>query len=151
MDEKCFAPTCTKKLPVLTRYPTRPFFLFYHSSLSTSSILQQPDFSVLFPCYNQQPKLYLPMLKSSNQMSNIRLAKSDEVLTTRAVLSKFVFSKLYHKANVSFLFIYQWFNDCSDDIRICCLSALDNLNKHYGWQVLKNDSWQTVIQQFFTF
>ncbi|XP_076959020.1 fatty acid amide hydrolase-like [Bidens hawaiensis] len=55
-----------------------------------------------------QSKLYLPMLKPCTQMSNIRLAKSKE-----------------------------WFNDCSDDIRTCCLSALDYLNKCYGWQTVE--------------
>ncbi|MFS8015076.1 putative fatty acid amide hydrolase [Helianthus anomalus] len=30
-----------------------------------------------------------------------------------------------------------WFNDCSDDIRTCCLSALDNLHKCYGWQTVE--------------
>ncbi|KAJ0450128.1 putative fatty acid amide hydrolase [Helianthus annuus] len=54
------------------------------------------------------PKLYLPMLKPSYQMYNIRLAKSKE-----------------------------WFNDCSDEIRTCCLSALDNLHKCYGWQTVE--------------
>ncbi|PWA34666.1 amidase [Artemisia annua] len=54
------------------------------------------------------PKLYLPILKPLSQMSNIRLAKSKE-----------------------------WFNDCSDDIRICCLSALDNLHKTYGWKTVE--------------
>ncbi|KAL4590472.1 hypothetical protein LXL04_003402 [Taraxacum kok-saghyz] len=60
------------------------------------------------PTMNQQPKLYLPMLKPSNQISSIRLAKSKE-----------------------------WFNDCSDDIRICCLNALDNLYKCYGWPTVE--------------
>ncbi|KAF5763227.1 putative fatty acid amide hydrolase [Helianthus annuus] len=30
-----------------------------------------------------------------------------------------------------------WFNDCSDEIRTCCLSALDNLHKCYGWQTVE--------------
>nr|XP_043613799.1 fatty acid amide hydrolase-like isoform X2 [Erigeron canadensis] len=54
------------------------------------------------------PKLYLPILKPYSQMSSITLAKSKE-----------------------------WFNDCSDDIRISCLSALDNLHTCYGWQTVE--------------
>nr|XP_043609420.1 fatty acid amide hydrolase-like isoform X2 [Erigeron canadensis] len=53
------------------------------------------------------PKLHLPMLKPSN-MSCIRLAKSNE-----------------------------WFNDCSDDIRACCLRALAGLHKVYGWETVE--------------
>ncbi|KAI3707516.1 hypothetical protein L6452_26116 [Arctium lappa] len=55
-----------------------------------------------------QPKLYLPILKPCNQLPSIKLAKSNE-----------------------------WFNDCSDEIRICCLSALDNLHKRYGWETVE--------------
>ncbi|XP_024982467.1 fatty acid amide hydrolase-like isoform X2 [Cynara cardunculus var. scolymus] len=50
------------------------------------------------------PRVHLPMLKPSN-MSRITLAKSNE-----------------------------WFNDCSDDIRACCLHALASLHKSYGWE-----------------
>ncbi|XP_071700884.1 fatty acid amide hydrolase-like [Rutidosis leptorrhynchoides] len=57
---------------------------------------------------NMQPKLYIPMLKPSKQTSSIRLAKYNE-----------------------------WFNDCSDDIRVCCLRALDSLYKCYGWQTVE--------------
>ncbi|KAI3697239.1 hypothetical protein L6452_30110 [Arctium lappa] len=53
------------------------------------------------------PRLHLPILKPSN-MSSIRLAKSNE-----------------------------WFNDCSDDIRTCCLRALASLNKLYGWETVE--------------
>ncbi|KAJ9558735.1 hypothetical protein OSB04_013349 [Centaurea solstitialis] len=53
------------------------------------------------------PRLHLPMLKPSN-MSNIRMAKSNE-----------------------------WFNDCSDDIRACCLRALASLHKLYGWETVE--------------
>ncbi|KAI3523919.1 hypothetical protein L1887_02435 [Cichorium endivia] len=60
------------------------------------------------PTMNQMSKLYLPMLNPSNHISGIKLAKSKE-----------------------------WFNDCSDDIRICCLTALDNLYKSYGWQTVE--------------
>ncbi|KAL7601994.1 fatty acid amide hydrolase isoform X1 [Lactuca sativa] len=74
--------------------------LIVYAAVSGGAEAQQPTM-------NQQPKLYLPMLKPSNQMS-IKLAKSKE-----------------------------WFNDCSDDIRICCLTALDNLYKCYGWQTVE--------------
>ncbi|PWA69414.1 amidase [Artemisia annua] len=53
------------------------------------------------------PKLCLPILKPSN-MPSIRLAKSNE-----------------------------WFNDCSDDIRACCLRALSGLHKVYGWETVE--------------
>ncbi|GJR34697.1 fatty acid amide hydrolase-like protein [Tanacetum coccineum] len=53
------------------------------------------------------PKLCLPLLKPYN-MSSIRLAKSNE-----------------------------WFNDCSDDIRACCLRALASLHKLYGWEIVE--------------
>ncbi|MFS8015096.1 putative fatty acid amide hydrolase [Helianthus anomalus] len=42
-----------------------------------------------------------------------------------------------------------WFNDCSDDIRTCCLSALDNLHKCYGWQPEKFEyrkNWTPLFQ-----
>ncbi|KAM0052501.1 putative fatty acid amide hydrolase [Helianthus debilis subsp. tardiflorus] len=61
------------------------------------------------PHQSPMPRLKLPMLKHSN-MSNIRLANSNE-----------------------------WFNDCSDDIRSCCLKALASLQKLYGWEVFKSD------------
>ncbi|XP_071689919.1 fatty acid amide hydrolase-like isoform X2 [Rutidosis leptorrhynchoides] len=53
------------------------------------------------------PKLHLPVLKPSN-IPTIRMAKSNE-----------------------------WFNDCSDDIRACCLRALASLHKLYGWEVVE--------------
>lgn len=53
------------------------------------------------------PKLHLPLLKPSN-MATIKLAKSNE-----------------------------WFNDCSDDIRACCISALARLHKLYGWEIVE--------------
>ncbi|KAJ8769204.1 hypothetical protein K2173_000979 [Erythroxylum novogranatense] len=55
-----------------------------------------------------QPKLYLPLLKSINRISGIRLARYGE-----------------------------WFNDCRDDIRICCADALDQLRQNYGWQIVE--------------
>ncbi|KAM0052509.1 putative fatty acid amide hydrolase [Helianthus debilis subsp. tardiflorus] len=33
--------------------------------------------------------------------------------------------------------IHQWFNDCSDDIRSCCLKALASLQKLYGWETVE--------------
>ncbi|THG05362.1 hypothetical protein TEA_029549 [Camellia sinensis var. sinensis] len=30
----------------------------------------------------------------------------------------------------------EWFNDCTDDIRVCCSHALDQLHKHYGWETM---------------
>lgn len=32
----------------------------------------------------------------------------------------------------------QWFNDCTDDIRVCCSNALAELYDQYGWKVLLN-------------
>ncbi|KAJ0809792.1 putative fatty acid amide hydrolase [Helianthus annuus] len=59
------------------------------------------------PHQSPMPRLKLPMLKHSS-MSSIRLAKSNE-----------------------------WFNDCSDDIRSCCLKALASLQKLYGWETVE--------------
>uniref|UniRef100_A0A2P2MGE2 Amidase domain-containing protein n=1 Tax=Rhizophora mucronata TaxID=61149 RepID=A0A2P2MGE2_RHIMU len=55
-----------------------------------------------------QPKLYLPMLKSVSTLSSFRMAR-------------------YGK----------WFNDCSDDIRICCSHVLDQLYEMYGWKTVE--------------
>ncbi|KAL4561363.1 hypothetical protein LXL04_033528 [Taraxacum kok-saghyz] len=52
------------------------------------------------------PRLHLSNMNLSN-MSRIRMAKSNE-----------------------------WFNDCSDDIRACCLRALAGLHKLYGWETV---------------
>ncbi|RVX21192.1 Fatty acid amide hydrolase [Vitis vinifera] len=30
-----------------------------------------------------------------------------------------------------------WFNDCSDDIKVCCSQALDKLHEHYGWETVE--------------
>ncbi|XP_076902869.1 fatty acid amide hydrolase-like [Bidens hawaiensis] len=54
------------------------------------------------------PRLKLPILKHSNMSSSIKLAKYDE-----------------------------WFSDCSDDIRSCCLKALASLQKLYGWKTVE--------------
>ncbi|KAF8411766.1 hypothetical protein HHK36_004324 [Tetracentron sinense] len=62
------------------------------------------------------PKLYFPLLKSTNSISNVKLAKYGE-----------------------------WFNDCSDDIKSCCSQALDKLHEHYGWEVLSFNYFSFVI------
>lgn len=54
------------------------------------------------------PNVHLPLLKSPNCISKIKLAKSGE-----------------------------WFNDCSDDIRLCCSNALAQLHKIYGWETIE--------------
>ncbi|XP_044469880.1 fatty acid amide hydrolase isoform X1 [Mangifera indica] len=53
------------------------------------------------------PKVYFPLLKSTIPISDIRLAKYGE-----------------------------WFNDSTNDIRICCSSALDQLCEHYNWKTI---------------
>ncbi|KAJ9536903.1 hypothetical protein OSB04_029636 [Centaurea solstitialis] len=82
--------------------------LIAYAAMSGEAEVHQPTMFSNIPCYNQQPKLYLSMLRPSNQLPCIKLAKSNE-----------------------------WFNDCSDDIRICCLRALDSLNKCYGWETVE--------------
>lgn len=54
------------------------------------------------------PKINFPLLKSSNNSSKIKLAK-------------------YGK----------WFNDCSNDIKLCCTHALNQLHKLYGWETVE--------------
>ncbi|XP_060188025.1 fatty acid amide hydrolase-like isoform X2 [Lycium barbarum] len=54
------------------------------------------------------PKLYFPLLKSPKPLPNIRLAKYGE-----------------------------WFNDCSDEIRVCCCQALTKLHDRYGWKTIE--------------
>ncbi|RDX95133.1 Fatty acid amide hydrolase, partial [Mucuna pruriens] len=54
-------------------------------------------------------KINLPLLPLTKSISDIKLAK-------------------YGK----------WFDDCSDDIRICCSHALSKLQDHYSWKVLQN-------------
>ncbi|KAJ4715190.1 Fatty acid amide hydrolase [Melia azedarach] len=51
------------------------------------------------------PKLYFPMLQSTKSISAIKLAKYAE-----------------------------WFNDSSDDIRVCCSRALDLLCSRFAWK-----------------
>ncbi|XP_054804846.1 fatty acid amide hydrolase-like [Prosopis cineraria] len=31
----------------------------------------------------------------------------------------------------------KWFDDCSDEVRLCCSQALNKLQEHYGWQTLE--------------
>ncbi|XP_052171009.1 fatty acid amide hydrolase-like [Diospyros lotus] len=53
-------------------------------------------------------KVHFPLLKSPNCISDIKFAKYGE-----------------------------WFNDCTDEIRICCSNALNQLDEHYGWKTLE--------------
>ncbi|XP_055825645.1 fatty acid amide hydrolase-like isoform X2 [Solanum dulcamara] len=55
-----------------------------------------------------QPKPCFPLLKSPKPIPNIRLAKYEE-----------------------------WFNDCSDEIRVCCSRALAKLHHNYGWETIQ--------------
>ncbi|XP_027078418.1 fatty acid amide hydrolase isoform X2 [Coffea arabica] len=54
------------------------------------------------------PKVYFPLLKAPESRSDIKLAKYGE-----------------------------WFNDCTDDIRVCCSKALDKLFDLYGWKTIE--------------
>ncbi|XVF14753.1 hypothetical protein REPUB_Repub09cG0089100 [Reevesia pubescens] len=54
------------------------------------------------------PKVHFPLLNSTNPISNIKFAKYGE-----------------------------WFNDCSDEIRICCSNALHLLCEHYKWKTVE--------------
>lgn len=53
------------------------------------------------------PKVYFPLLKSATSISAIKLAKYDA-----------------------------WFNDCSNEIRLCCSGAVDKLCERYGWKTV---------------
>ncbi|KAL3324032.1 hypothetical protein AABB24_038281, partial [Solanum stoloniferum] len=55
-----------------------------------------------------QPKLCFPLLKSPKPIPNIRLAKYGE-----------------------------WFNDCNEEIRVCCSRALEKLQDNYGWETIE--------------
>ncbi|XP_073226624.1 fatty acid amide hydrolase-like isoform X2 [Cicer arietinum] len=52
-------------------------------------------------------KINLPLLSLTKSISNIKLAKYDK-----------------------------WFDDCSDDVRICCSHALSKLQGCYGWKIV---------------
>ncbi|XP_022741594.1 fatty acid amide hydrolase-like [Durio zibethinus] len=54
------------------------------------------------------PKVHFPLLNSTNPISNIKLAKYGE-----------------------------WFNDCCDEIRICCSNALQLLCERYKWKTVE--------------
>ncbi|GMI67816.1 fatty acid amide hydrolase [Hibiscus trionum] len=54
------------------------------------------------------PKLHVPLLNSGNPISDIKFARYGE-----------------------------WFNDCSDEIRICCSNALHLLCEHYNWKTVE--------------
>ncbi|XP_039015946.1 fatty acid amide hydrolase-like [Hibiscus syriacus] len=54
------------------------------------------------------PKLHVPLLNSANLISDIKFARYGE-----------------------------WFNDCSDEIRICCSNALHLLCEHYKWKTVE--------------
>ncbi|KAF3943513.1 hypothetical protein ACB098_04G049600 [Castanea mollissima] len=55
-----------------------------------------------------RPKLYFPLLNPTKSISDVKMATYAE-----------------------------WFNDCSDDIRTCCSQALDKLQEHYSWKIVK--------------
>ncbi|KAK8672814.1 hypothetical protein V6N13_111173 [Hibiscus sabdariffa] len=54
------------------------------------------------------PKLHVPLLNSANPVSDIKFARYGE-----------------------------WFNDCCDEIRICCSNALHLLCEHYKWKTVE--------------
>ncbi|KAA8531120.1 hypothetical protein F0562_005829 [Nyssa sinensis] len=54
------------------------------------------------------PKVHFPLLKLPNYISKMKLAKYGE-----------------------------WFNDCTDEIRVCCSHALKQLHEHYGWETVE--------------
>ncbi|KAG6775347.1 hypothetical protein POTOM_018791 [Populus tomentosa] len=53
------------------------------------------------------PKVYFPLLQSTNSVSNVILARYGE-----------------------------WFSDCGDDIRTCCSQALHQLSEKFGWKTV---------------
>ncbi|RZC54476.1 hypothetical protein C5167_013335 [Papaver somniferum] len=63
---------------------------------------------LLTPLLSFQPKVDFPLLKFTNSISNIKMAKYGE-----------------------------WFNDCKDEIKNCCYDALDLLSKTYGWKTVE--------------
>ncbi|XVF60986.1 hypothetical protein PTKIN_Ptkin08bG0091700 [Pterospermum kingtungense] len=54
------------------------------------------------------PRVDFPLLNSTSLISNIKLAKYGE-----------------------------WFNDCSEEIKICCSNALHKLCEHYMWKTVE--------------
>ncbi|KAK1367148.1 Fatty acid amide hydrolase [Heracleum sosnowskyi] len=59
------------------------------------------------PVAQTHPKVHLPFLNLPNCMPKLKLAKYDK-----------------------------WFSDCTCDIKLCCLNALDQLQKIYGWETI---------------
>jgi Asp-tRNA(Asn)/Glu-tRNA(Gln) amidotransferase A subunit family amidase len=57
---------------------------------------------------SSQPKVNFPLLNSPKPITDITLARYGE-----------------------------WFNDCSEDIRICCSHAVDLLCRHYHWKTVE--------------
>lgn len=57
---------------------------------------------------SSMPRVLFPILKSPNSVPNIKLAKYGE-----------------------------WFNDCTEDIRVCCSDALAKLYDKYGWKTIE--------------
>ncbi|KAI3951572.1 hypothetical protein MKX01_018688 [Papaver californicum] len=55
-----------------------------------------------------QPNVDFPLLKFTDSISNIKMAKYGE-----------------------------WFDDCKDEIKNCCYGALDLLSKTYGWKTVE--------------
>lgn len=53
------------------------------------------------------PRIHLPVLKPLNHPSDVKMAKYSE-----------------------------WFNDCTDDVRVCCSIALAKLADQYGWKTI---------------
>ncbi|XP_074354029.1 fatty acid amide hydrolase-like [Apium graveolens] len=60
------------------------------------------------PVAETHPKVHLPLLNLPNCMPKIKLATYDK-----------------------------WFCDCTNDIKRCCLNALDKLLKIYGWETIE--------------
>ncbi|KAA3479788.1 fatty acid amide hydrolase-like isoform X1 [Gossypium australe] len=90
-----------------TTLPTRLFLLNHRVFIR--AILSSDHFCPFFSLTHGyfQPKVQFPLLNSTKPISNIRFAKYGE-----------------------------WFNDCSDEIRICCSNALNLLCEHYKWKTV---------------
>ncbi|GMI67162.1 fatty acid amide hydrolase [Hibiscus trionum] len=54
------------------------------------------------------PKVHFPLLNSTNPISNIKLARYGA-----------------------------WFNDCNEEVRLCCSNALQLLCEHYHWKAVE--------------
>ncbi|XWS33101.1 hypothetical protein CRYUN_Cryun22dG0049800 [Craigia yunnanensis] len=84
---------------------SQPLYLIFMSQSKFGQLL-----FLFFPLAHGyfHPKVYFPLLNSTNSISNIKFAKYEE-----------------------------WFNDCSDEIRICCSNALNLLCEHYKWKTVE--------------